>query len=119
VSKCIKDCLTLEDVVWANVVKHRTPGDHVRNRPTAQAEQEHGIRQHLMAELKILRPIVVVAVGAPADYAMRTLNGNWKVMRIKAQGASDEEAFEIRDRIHAMGLFQRNAEREEGNKPTG
>ena len=107
VSKCIAGCLTPEDVVWANVSKHRTPGGTVKDRPTTLAEQVHGLRHHLRAELDVLRPRVVIAVGAPALVAMQLLSGNWTLMKIKQRGATTEEAFKIRDRLRTLGLCAR------------
>ncbi len=64
--------------------------------------REHGLRQHLRAELDILCPRVAVAVGVPAATGLAALEGQWRVMSIKAQGASDEEALAIRDEIRTL-----------------
>lgn len=108
VSKCLDRCLTLDEVVWANVTRHRTPGTTMKDRATTKAEQTHGLRQHLTLEPSVLQPSVVLAVGTPALEAVQPLAGKWRLLRIKQRGASKGEAMSVRDEIRSLGLCRQS-----------
>jgi DNA polymerase len=72
--------LRREDVYIANVVKCRPPG----NRPPTTDEAQ-ACREHLMQQIRIICPKVIVCLGNPASHAMlhttegiTTLRGHWR-----------------------------------------
>lgn len=104
ISKCIDGCSSPRDIAWVNVVKHRTPGADVKDRATSRSEEQHGIAAHLTAELQILAPRVVLAVGSPALAAVQTLRGSWKLLTIKQRLASNDDTLRVRQQIRSAGL---------------
>jgi hypothetical protein len=101
VAKCVQGVAAPTDFAWVNVVKHRTPGDVDTNRATLEQEEAHGLREHLSAELEILNPKVVLAVGSPAMRALSNLSGSWRTFAI-GQRARAEEADKIRLQLGAL-----------------
>jgi DNA polymerase len=70
--------LKREDIYIANVCKCRPPG----NRTPIADEAEH-CREHLIAQLRIIRPKVIVALGNPATHAL--LNTTIGITRLRGQ----------------------------------
>jgi uracil-DNA glycosylase len=70
--------LKREDVYIANVCKCRPPG----NRTPMADEVEH-CREHLLGQLRIIRPTVIVTLGNPATHAL--LNTTVGITRLRGQ----------------------------------
>ena len=62
----------------------------------------HGIGEHLRPELELLQPAAVVTIGTVARDAVAVIPGSWKRFFLKLQGASDSEAYRIRDQLRAV-----------------
>lgn len=103
VSKCVAACLSLDQIAWGNVCKHRTPGDAAKDRPATTKELGHGL-SHLRSELDVLAPNAIVAVGVAATEMLQGLTGPWRLLQIKLRGATTIEAFSIRDSLRGLGL---------------
>jgi DNA polymerase len=73
--------LTREDVYIANVVKCRPPG----NRAPA-ADEAAACWDHLLGQLRIIQPSVIVALGNPATHAL--LNTTVGITRLRGQWQS-------------------------------
>jgi hypothetical protein len=105
VSKVVDGYLRPEQLAWLNVVRFRSPGVGDGSRKDAivdDAAIAHGIRHHLRHELELLQPAAVVSIGSVARDAVAVIPGKWRRFSLKLQGASDLEAYAIRDRLRAF-----------------
>ena len=108
VSKSVADCLIPKQFAWMNVVKYRTPGDSpgVRDRAPSDDEQEHGL-EHLREELELLKPGLIVTVGAQPRAAVSQLRSDWQTEHI-GQRASNSDVSRVADRIKRF-VFDQDA----------
>jgi hypothetical protein len=105
VSKVVDGYLGPEQLAWLNVVRVRTPATASTGRKDASVSEPaiaHGIRQHLRPELELLQPAAVVSIGSVARDAVEVIPGNWRRFSLKLQGASDKEAYAIRDQLRTL-----------------
>jgi hypothetical protein len=105
VSKVVDGYLRPEQVAWLNVVRFRTLAGSLGHRKDAKVSDlaiAHGIRQHLRPELELLQPAAVVSIGSVARDAVAVIPGGWKRFSLKLQGASDAQAYAVRDRLRAL-----------------
>lgn len=105
VSKVVDGYLHPEQLAWLNVVRFRTPaaaGAGRKDAPVSDAAIAHGIRHHLRPDLELLQPAAVVSIGSVARDAVEGIPGSWKQFSLKLQGASDNEAYHVRDRLRAF-----------------
>jgi hypothetical protein len=105
VSKVVDDYLGPEQIAWLNVVRVRTPATSSTGRkdaPVSDVAIAHGIRRHLRSELELLQPAAVVSIGSVARDAVEVIPGSWRRFSLKLQGASDKEAYAIRDQLRTL-----------------
>jgi hypothetical protein len=105
VRKVVDGYLRPEQLAWLNVVRFRSPAAGDGDRKDARVSDmaiAHGIRYHLRPELESLQPAAVVSIGSVARDAVAVIPGRWKRFSLKLQGASDSEAYAIRDRLRAL-----------------
>ena len=104
VRKCVAGCLEPRHFAWMNVVRYRTPSDSPKERDRAPGcdEQSHGLR-HLHQELDLLKPRLIVTVGAQARDAVDQLHGDWLPPIYVGQRARTNEAANVANRIRREG----------------
>jgi hypothetical protein len=96
VSKIVEDVVPPSGLAWLNAARHRT----AYNANLTPEQVRHGI-EHLHADIRVLQPMAVVAVGQHAVRSlalMKSLNSSEllpPVLSIKEQGASNEEAYRL------------------------
>jgi hypothetical protein len=104
VSKVVDGYLHPEQLAWLNVVRFRSPAAGAGRKDTmvSDAAIAHGIRHHLRPERELLQPAAVLSIGSVARDAVEVIPGSWKRFFLKLQGARDDEAYAIRDRLRAF-----------------
>jgi hypothetical protein len=105
VSSLVDGCLSPRQIAWLNAVKFRTPCDD----GLRTDEKRHSRERHLSGEIAMLKPAVVVTIGAVAQETIGSIKASastvFQHQHIKMRGTESSEAYAhtIRDQIRNWG----------------